>query len=43
MIHIGKLRRALFVGGEHKWNAVVRDFTAWLELRFPWLIGIPND
>jgi hypothetical protein len=26
--HIGQLRRFLMVRGNHKWNALVRDFTA---------------
>jgi hypothetical protein len=28
---IGKLRRALFMPFDCKWNAWVRDFTAWME------------
>ena len=31
--HIGDVRRRLFVPWNSKWNAWVRDFTAWLELR----------
>ena len=31
MVFIGTLRRALFIRGEHKWNAWVRDITARLE------------
>ena len=39
MLHIGKVRRFFFVNGTHKWNAVVRDVTAWLERKVPWLFG----
>jgi hypothetical protein len=31
MMTIGKLRRTLFMPFDCKWNAWVRDFTAWLE------------
>jgi len=30
-VHIGKLRRFLFTPFPSKWNAFVRDFTAYLE------------
>lgn len=29
--NIGKIRRFLFIRGTWKWNAWVRDITAWLE------------
>jgi hypothetical protein len=38
MIFIGDLRRLLFVKGNHKWNAYVRDITAWLEIHANWLV-----
>ena len=38
MIHIGKQRRALFITGTWKWNAWVRDSTAWMERKLPWLL-----
>lgn len=27
---IGRIRRLLFINGTHRWNAWVRDVTAWL-------------
>ena len=33
MASIGTVRRALFVPWNSKWNAIVRDVTAWLEMR----------
>lgn len=39
LLHIGNVRRSFFLKGSHKWNGWVRDFTAWLELQMPWLIG----
>jgi len=36
MLFIGNVRRFFFVQGNHKWNAWVRDFTAFLE--GTWLI-----
>lgn len=36
MFFIGSVRRFLFVPGESRWNAFVRDFTAKLE--GTWLI-----
>jgi len=38
MFFIGSVRRFLFVKGTHKWNAWVRDVTAWLEIKTPWFI-----
>lgn len=40
ILHIGKTRRLLMVKGEHKWNAMIRDITAQLEMKCRWLIGI---
>jgi hypothetical protein len=30
-----RLRKRLLWTGSHRWNAWVRDFTAWLEIHFP--------
>ena len=38
MFFIGDIRRALFVGGTHRWNCLVREATAWLEVHAAWLI-----
>ncbi len=37
MFFIGSVRRFLFIRGEHRWNAWVRDVTAKLE--GSWLIS----
>ena len=39
LLHIGRVRRALLLPGSWKWNAWMRDWTAMVELRCPWLIG----
>ena len=39
LLHIGSVRRALFLRGTWKWNVWVRDFTAMVERRCPWLLG----
>ena len=31
--NIGRVRKALLIRGSWKWNAWVRDFTAWLDRR----------
>ncbi|HDY86923.1 MAG TPA: hypothetical protein ENH82_02270 [bacterium] len=39
MFSIGTVRRFLFIKGTYRWNAWVRDITAWVEIHIPWLIG----
>lgn len=38
ILRIGAVRGALLLNGSWRWNALVRDCTAWLEVRAPWLI-----
>ncbi len=35
MFFIGSLRRFLFIPWESRWNACVRDITAWFEVNVP--------
>jgi len=39
LLHIGKVRHFLFISGTHRWNGWIRDWTAWVELKFSWLMG----
>lgn len=43
MFFIGTVRRFFFINGTHRWNAWVRDITAWLVIHVSWLIRMEGS